>query len=145
MSRWHDRSPRGRTAWRALPPEERAADRLADILAAAGHLRDLVTEAPSPLLPDNDLRAAVTIIETLARALMERLPPPQPSSFYRDGDTIQILDEIDRRLNALGRLPRAERDAAHDAVERLAAPWVLVFFYEIRYLESFAGVSEVRK
>jgi hypothetical protein len=145
MSRWHDRSPRGRTAWRALPPEERAADRLADILAATGHLREIVTEAPSPLLPDNDLRATVTIMETLARALMERLPPPQPSSFYRDDDTTGMLDEVERRLNALDRLPRSERDPAHDAVERFAAPWVLVFFYEIRYLERFAGLAEVRK
>lgn len=140
MSRWHDRSPSGRATWRALLPEERVADRLADILAAAADLRDIVTESPSPLLPGHDLRAAVTIMETLTRALMERLPPPQCSSFYRDEETAEILDEVDRRLEAIDRLPRTDRDAEHDAVERFAAPWVLVFFYEIRYLERFAGL-----
>ena len=80
MSRWHDHSPAGLAAWGNLSPEERIADRLVDILTAAIDIEEMwrVEGGGPTALADYDLRAAMSIIRTITKALLKPLPPPPP-------------------------------------------------------------------
>jgi hypothetical protein len=137
MSGWHGGSDPGR--WGNLSPEERIAGHMTDIVDAAGHVRDVL--AAEPYLPSVamfDLRAAVTIIETIAHELLVALPacgpPPQ-----RDPELAEVLDAVADRIARASRLRGEARDTALGSIEDFAAPYALAFFYEIERLEKLPG------
>jgi hypothetical protein len=144
VSRWHDHSPAGLAAWANLSPEERIADRLVDILTAAIDIEEIwLVEGRSPqALADFDLRAAMTIICTITRALLKPLPSPPPFFLNRDPELAVVLDLFASRLSEVEMLGPSERDTARNAIEADAAPWVLAFLYEIQRLDRLNGRSD---
>lgn len=137
MTGGHGGPDRGR--WGNLSPEERIAEHMTEIVDAAAQVRDVL--AAEPYLPSVamfDLRAAVTIIETIARELLVVLPacgpPPQ-----RDPELAEVLDAVAGRLARVARLRGDVRDTALGSIEDFAAPYALAFFYEIERLEKLLG------
>lgn len=141
MSRWHDRSPGGLARWGNLSPEDRFADRVADLLLAVEDLRDILDERPSLAvgpLAGLDIAAMLGDVQRVAVAFSERLPAPAlPPS--RDPELAHVLCETDHRLRRLRHVHGIARDVVLAAVERYVAPYALALFHEIRRLDAMNG------
>lgn len=139
MSRCHDRSDDGVARWANLSTEERIADLLGDIAVAVAALRDVaVFETPPAALENVDLHAALTVFEIITRELLCGLPRPEKLP-PRDPELQDVLTAIENRLLVMQRVNGLDRDALQADAERLAEPYALAFYFEIRRLDSMFG------
>jgi hypothetical protein len=142
MSRWHDKSLEGLARWGNLPVEAKIADRLADLMFAADEILGLLgmTRAAVPAHLAAEIEARIARIYDDASALMVQLPPAH-STPRRDAEVAEVLDAIAIALERVEPLRGTERDVALGWVEAMAAPYALIFYYEVCRLDEVLGVS----
>lgn len=132
MSRWHDASTDGIARWANLPPEERVADRVADILTAADDIRGMLHEIRGDPLLALQVESAAEAIDETARSIMLVLPGPGASP-ERDSVVQSVLDDVAAWLQSSPQV----RDLR--ALQAFLAPYAALLYYEVRRLEYLLG------
>jgi hypothetical protein len=139
MSRWHDRSLDGIARWANLSPEERVADRVADILTAAEDIRTMIGGLRSDRLLALEIESAIEAIDETASSVMVLLPQPGAGP-QRDPAVQSVLEDIDVWLQAESAKPESEERDIRFALQAFAAPYAPLLYFEIRRLEYLLGV-----
>jgi len=130
-----------------FPFDQRIAERMAAILAAADEVRELIARADLA----GSIAASVLAfdktaeqIRQLVHPLLPLLPMLRSKNIHRDPELEAVLSQLDLNMSRLADRRSGEQvEKVWNELEITAAPYAIAFYFEIRRLDHLCLIQSI--